>query len=126
METEFYLVKLDFRPEIAGAGSMTLQLAVNPKRGTLNGRAEGLMRLGILQGSHFSANASGNLYKTGLKSMTRVVGMEGRATVSVPPPETGCYLTTFKASFAIDDDWNGVGSFAAGANIYDCHVTRAG
>ncbi|EGV28972.1 hypothetical protein ThidrDRAFT_3411 [Thiorhodococcus drewsii AZ1] len=124
MQTDQYLVRLDFRPEDVGVSSMTLQLAVDPARGALSGRAEGTIREGKVQGPRFSADASGNVYSTGLTSATKVAGVEGQAIVCFPPPDIRFYLTSFKASFVIDDDWKGVGTFSVGKDSYDCHLSK--
>ena len=41
-DESLYLVKLQFQSGVVGGGSMEIQFAVDPKTGSLNGRANGI------------------------------------------------------------------------------------
>lgn len=125
MKTELYLVKLNFHSSVVGGGSMTLQLAVNPASDSLFGRAEGTIHEGTYHAPHFTADCTGSLHSTGIKPYTKVGGVAGQAMVCFPPPAMGCYLTAFKATFAVDSDWNGDGTLTVGNDSYKCKVSLA-
>jgi hypothetical protein len=120
-----YQVKLDFRPKagITGAGSMTLELTVDPVSSTIHGRANGTILEGTQYAPNFTAIPSGHMHSTGLGHVTKVGAVSGQAMVSAPPPGIGTYLAPFSASFAVDNDWNGTGKFSVGDYTYDSQVT---
>jgi hypothetical protein len=114
---------LSFKTKGVGGGEMTLLLAVNSVSDKLFGWAEGTIRQGTQHPPEFSADVAGSLHSTGLEPYTMVGGVEGPATVSFEPPMIGCYLTAFKATFAVDRNWNGHGTFSVGTNTYKCDVS---
>jgi hypothetical protein len=120
-----YLVKLDFRPKpgITGAGSMTLELTVDPMSGSMHGQAKGTILEGTQHAPRFTAIASGHMHSTGLGHVTKTGAVSGQAMVSAPPPAIGTYLAPFSASFAVDNDWNGTGKFSVGNDTYESQVT---
>lgn len=119
-----YLVNLEFKTETVGGGSMELQLAVNPSSEELIGRAEGNILEGTQGAPSFIADASGQIYHTGLVTDTVLGGVTGQALVSVGvAPGIGSYLADFSATFAVNKDWNGTGEFKVGSNTYKCKVT---
>ncbi|MGR0481162.1 MAG: DUF1842 domain-containing protein [Candidatus Electronema sp. V4] len=120
-----YLVKLDYRPKagIVGAGSMTLQVSVEPVSSSINGQANGTILEGTQHAPRFTAIASGHMHSTGLGHVTKVGAVSGQAMVSVAPPAIGTYLAPFSASFAVDNDWNGTGKFSVGDYTYDSQVS---
>ncbi|MCF6458359.1 DUF1842 domain-containing protein [Pseudoalteromonas sp. MMG024] len=122
-DSSLYLVKLQFKPDALGAGSMVLQLAVNPSTGTINGAAEGHILEGTQHSPSFTGSGSGHLHATGLGTSTKVAALTGNAVVSFPPPAIGSYQTNFTASLSVDDNWNGTGSFSVGDNTYACQVS---
>lgn len=126
MSTEsLYLVKLQYKTGLVGSGSMVLQLAVDPVTGSLNGRANGAIQEGTQHSPTFTSSASGHMHATGLNGVTKVAAVTGQAVVSFPPPAIGSYLAPFTASFAVDNEWNGNGSFSIGDNTYQCQVSLA-
>ncbi|MFC3030966.1 DUF1842 domain-containing protein [Pseudoalteromonas fenneropenaei] len=122
-QASLYLVKLQFNSGFVGGGSMELQLAVDPVSDTLNGRANGSIQEGTQHAPTFTSSASGHMHATGLNGVTKVGAVTGQAVVSFPPPAIGSYLAPFTASFAVDNDWSGKGSFSVGDNTYQCVVS---
>ncbi|MCF2857706.1 DUF1842 domain-containing protein [Pseudoalteromonas sp. SMS1] len=118
-----YLVKLQFKSDNVGAGSMVLQLAVNPATGTLNGGAEGHILEGTQHSPSFTARASGHLHSTGYGGVTKVGAVTGQAVVSFPPPAIGSFEAPFTASFGVDNSWEGDGTFTVGEHTYPCKVS---
>lgn len=118
-----YLVTLSYNSGVVGGGSMKLQLAVDPVSGALNGRANGSIQEGTQHSPTFSSSASGHMHATGLDGVTKVGAVSGQAVVSFPPPAIGSYQAPFSASFAVDNNWNGDGSFTVGDNTYKCKVS---
>ena len=118
-----YLVNLNFKSGVVGGGSMTLQLAVDPVTGSINGRANGSIQEGTQHSPTFTASASGHTHSTGLGDITKVGAVSGQAVVSFPPPAIGSYLAPFSASFAVKEDWSGSGKFSVGDNTYECQVS---
>ena len=121
-----YLVNLEFTCELLGGGQMTTQFAVNPQRQTIHGRAHGEFLEGTEAPLNFSADFDGEYKMTGYGGVTRVGSAEGKALVSVQPPAIGAYLADFSMDFAVDNDWNGHGSFSINGNTYQCKVTSQG
>ncbi len=119
-----YVVTLRYEPEAVGAGSMVLHLAVNAVTGAISGQGEGTILEGTQHAPHFNASGLGHLHATGLGDVTKVGALSGQASVSVPPPAIGTYLAPFSATFAVNDDWTGSGSFSVGNNTYKCKVMR--
>ena len=122
-DESLYLVKLQFQSGVVGGGSMEIQFAVDPKTGSLNGRANGSIQEGTQHSPHFTASASGHMHATGYNDVTKVGALTGQAEVSFPPPAIGSYQSPFTASFGVDNQWNGKGSFSVGDNTYQCKVT---
>lgn len=118
-----YLVKLQFKSGVVGGGSMELQLSVDPKTGALNGRANGAILEGTQHSPQFTSSASGHMHATGYNDVTKVGAVTGQAIVSFPPPAIGSYQSPFTASFAVDNQWNGKGSFSVGDNTYQGQVS---
>ena len=123
MET-IYRVPLKFEFEGTGGGSMMLTLAVNPQDGTLGAMADGTVLEGTEHPNSFVASALGKLHSTGIPPVTKVGSVIGQAMVSFQPA-VGTYLAPFLASFAVDNEWNGTGSFSVGTYTYACKVTNA-
>lgn len=119
-----YLVKLQFKTDGVGGGSMLLQLAVDPLHQTLGGSAKGRIQEGTPHSPTFTAQGSGQMHGTGLGKITRVGGVTGHGAVTFPPPAIGVYLAPFSASFAVDGDWNGTGTFSVAGSTYECKVTK--
>ena len=126
METGLYIVTLLYTPEGVGAGTMTIQLAVNTVNGTLHGQAHGIIHEGQAHQLKFTATGDGHFYHTGVPPVTMIGGVKGKAVVSCIPPPIGSYLTEFSADFAVDDNWNGTGHFTVGTDTYKCKVTKVG
>ncbi|MEJ2409162.1 MAG: DUF1842 domain-containing protein [Novosphingobium sp.] len=59
---------------------------------------------------------SGTVHHTGFATDTLLVALSGQYAVSVPPPAIGTYLAHFMAAPAVDQSWNGTGSYS-----YDRH-----
>ncbi|KPH56679.1 hypothetical protein AMS58_01145 [Pseudoalteromonas porphyrae] len=118
-----YLVKLQFKSSVVGGGSMEIQLAVDPVTGSLNGRANGSIQEGTQHSPHFTSSASGHMHATGFNGVTKVGAVTGQAVVSFPPPAIGSYQSPFTASFGVDNEYNGKGSFSVGDNTYQCEVS---
>lgn len=119
-----YLVNLNFNSGIVGGGSMTLQLAVDPVTGSINGRANGSIQEGTQHSPTFTASASGHMHSTGLGDVTKVGAVSGQAVISFPPPAIGSYLAPFTASFAVDNNWSGSGKFSVGTDTYSSQVSK--
>lgn len=64
-------------------------------------------------------NITGRVRSTGFGKYTKVVALTGSAVISFPPPAIGAYLTPFDAHFAVDNSWNGVGSWTLGNTPVD-------
>jgi len=124
-EQALYLVKLNFKTNNVGGASMTLQLAIDPMSIFINGRANGTFHQGTQHTPSFTASTSGQIHSTGFGNITKVGGVTGQAVVSFPPPAIGSYLAPFEADFAVDNEWNGTGSFSVGTDTYKCQVTKA-
>jgi len=123
-EQGLYLAKLQFTSTVVGGGSMVLELAVDAVNGALHGRANGSIQQGTQHAPEFTASAAGHLHATGLGDVTKVGAVTGEAVVSFPPPAIGSFLSKFTASFAVDNNFNGTGSFTVGENTYkDCKVS---
>lgn len=123
MAIELFLVKLDYKTNSLGAGSMMLQLAVDPEHKTLNGRADGTILEGTQHAPHFTASGTGLFHSTGFGVITKIGTVKGQAVVSFSPPAIGSYLAPFSASFEVDNGWCGKGHFSVGTNTYECQVT---
>ncbi|WP_392344097.1 DUF1842 domain-containing protein [Pseudoalteromonas prydzensis] len=122
-DESLYLVKLQFQSGVVGGGSMEIQFAVDPKTDALNGRANGHIQEGTQHSPQFTSSASGHMHATGYNDITKVGALTGQAVVSFPPPAIGSYQSPFTASFAVDNQWNGKGSFSVGENTYQCKVS---
>lgn len=120
-----YLVKLQFQSGVVGGGSMEIQFSVDAKTGALNGRANGSIQEGTQHSPQFkfTSSATGHMHATGYNDVTKVGALTGQAVVSFPPPAIGSYQSPFTASFAVDNNWNGKGSFSVGDNTYSCKVS---
>lgn len=119
---ELYLVTLEFTNELLGGGQMTTQFAVNTQRRSIHGRAHGDFPGGTESPLNFGADFDGEYKMTGFGGVTRVGSAEGKAIVAVQPPKIGAYLSDFSMDFAVDDNWNGHGSFTIDGNTYKCEV----
>ncbi|MEM9217830.1 MAG: DUF1842 domain-containing protein [Cyanobacteria bacterium P01_F01_bin.150] len=120
-----YLVSLKYTGEGLGSGSMTLQLAVDPSHNTLSGQADGTMLEGTQGPPKFKASVSGLMHSTGYDEITKIGSVNGQAiVVSAQPPLKGSYLAPFSASFAINNDWSGTGTFSVGSQTYECKVEK--
>ena len=98
-----------------GAPIMHFSLVVVPGANSVSGSVE------ITQGSVHGQpiivrNVKGTIRATGFGKVTKVVALEGQYTQSVPPPAIGTYLAQFSAHMAIDDNWDGQGSFSYGGH----------
>ncbi|MDI9339301.1 MAG: DUF1842 domain-containing protein [Sediminibacterium sp.] len=99
-----------------GAPIMHFSLVVVPSQNSVNGTVHITQVIAPPYGDIVIRNVKGTIRSTGYGKVTQVVYLEGEYVVSVPPPAIGSYLAHFSASMAIDDNWNGMGSFSYGGN----------
>jgi hypothetical protein len=119
-----YTVTLSFRPKLVGAGSLTLALAVNAVTGAANGRAVGTTLEGTADPQPFEASVVGVIHAAGLGTIVKLGSVHGDAVVSLTPPAIGTFLVPVTASFAVDANWEGTGTFTYGSSSYDCDVSQ--
>ena len=118
------VVNLEFKSHGVGGGSLYLQVAIDPIHKMINGQGDGRLLLGTRYSPCFTVTGHGDIYWKGFGKVTIEGCLSGQATVSCPPPEFGCYLSFFRASFVVDDEWKGTGLFTVGSQTYDCEVTE--
>ncbi len=122
-DTGLYLVKLQFKTNTVGAGSMVFQCTVNATNGALNGVATGNILEGTADSPSFTAKASGHLHGAGYGPITKLGAVSGEAAVTYLPTTPLTIEKPFTASFAVDDQWHGTGRFSVGDYHYDCDVS---
>jgi len=64
------------------------------------------------------------MHSTGLAGITKVGAVSGQVSASQPPAQF-IISEPFTATFAVDNDLNGTGSFTVGDNTYKCKVSPA-
>ena len=125
----YYLVKVDVKPgngqPMPGAPILHLTLGVNAPTGQVNGSAEITQALPPPYGSISIPQVTGQVLHTGFGTDTLLVHVTGEYVVSVPPPAIGSYLAKFSAALAVDQGWDGKGTFSYGTHtLTDCAVTK--
>jgi hypothetical protein len=104
---------------VPGAPIMHFSLVVVPSQNCVNGTVHITQAIAPPNNDIVVKNVKGTIRKTGFGSITQVVALEGQYLVSFPPPVIGCYLAAFSASMAIDNNWDGSGSFSYGNHDVD-------
>lgn len=116
-QTGLYRVTLNVSPgQMPGAPTLNLDLTVFAPNGTVNGVATITQALPPPYG-HLSFPVSGSIYHTGFGQDTQLVHLTGQYVVSVPPPAIGSYLAHFSAALAVDQSWDGKGSYEYGGRV---------
>lgn len=64
-------------------------------------------------------NVTGHVQGTGFGDFTRLIALQGEASVPFPPPAIGSLMEPFRALFAVDTAWNGVGGWTLGSQAVD-------
>lgn len=105
--------------EVPGAPVMHFSLVVVPSQNSVNGTVHITQSIAPPNSDIVIRNVHGSIRATGYGKVTKIVYLEGEYVVSVPPPAIGSYLAHFSASMAIDDNWNGTGSFSYGIHDVD-------
>jgi hypothetical protein len=101
---------------VPGAPIVHFSLVVSTVFNTVSGMIE------IIQATDskpIQVLVKGSLRYTGYGSVTKIVNLSGKYTVSVTPPAIGTYLQNFTAYLDIDNNWNGQGGFSMGDNHID-------
>ncbi|WP_448663659.1 DUF1842 domain-containing protein [Sphingomonas sp. CJ20] len=122
----YYMVKLLVEQQgPVGAPALHLNLGVDAVTGKVTGIGEITQSLPPPYGEITIPQVSGEIFHTGLGKDTQLVHLTGQYVVSVPPPAIGSYLAQFSAALAVDNSWNGSGSFQYGGHtVSGCKVTN--
>lgn len=108
-----------------GAPILRFSLVVNAASGKVNGQVQLTQALPPPYGQ-VEMSVSGQIHGAGFGPITQLVALEGETVVSVPPPAIGSYLAQFKATFAINGDWQGRGGWTfANQTVSDVPVHTA-
>lgn len=121
----YYIVKLRVAPgdqPIFGAPTLELNLGVDAPTGRVNGTAEITQALPPPYGQISIPQVTGQILHTGFGIDTLLVHVTGQYVVSVPPPAIGSYLAQFSAALAVDQSWNGKGTFTYGGHTVTDYV----
>lgn len=122
----YYHVKLRVAQQgPVGAPVLHLNLGVDAPTGRIVGAAEIDQSLPPPYGKVLIPQVTGEIFHTGFGKDTRLVHLTGQYVVSLPPPAIGSYLAQFSTALAVDEDWNGKGSFNYGNHhVSGCQVTK--
>jgi hypothetical protein len=97
-----------------GAPILHFSLLVNAVTGAITGHARQTQAVAPPSGDIPIAIKSGQLHRTTTGPAQLLVSLSGDGLVSFPPPAIGSYLAPFSASFALHDNWDGVGGWTLG------------
>ncbi|GAB5348780.1 DUF1842 domain-containing protein [Alteriqipengyuania sp. 357] len=124
-EVGYYIVDVEVAPEGGmqpGAPNLTLKLGVNASNGEVNGQAT--LTQSVRGGDH-EFPVSGVIHHTGFGEDKLLVALTGHYVQSVPPPAIGAWLAQASIALAVDDSWNGTGSYTFGhSRMSRCKVTN--
>lgn len=99
---------------MAGAPVLHFSLLVVAATGKVSGHAVITQAIAPPYGEKPISNITGQVRATGLGPVTKVVSLTGTYYDALPPPAIGTIAVPFEASFAVNNDWNGRGSFSCG------------
>jgi hypothetical protein len=106
-----------------GAPLLHFHLVVNAVTGAITGQAVQTQAIAPPGDRIAISNITGVVHHTGLGPYNLAVSLEGSAVISFPPPAIGSYLAPFRAHFALDEKWNGIGGWTLGTmNVNDVTV----
>jgi hypothetical protein len=98
-----------------GAPILDFSLLVVVPSGLVSGHVDIRQALPPPHG-HISLPVTGHIHSLGLPPAHNVVVLTGTYLVSFPPPAIGSILEHFNATFSVNSDWNGHGSFTYGGH----------
>ena len=104
---------------VPGAPLLHFYLTVNSETGAVTGHAKQTQAIPPPNNVIPIDNIKGRLRNLGLGSYIKVVYLEGRAIVSLPPPAIGELVLPFEAIFVFNNDWKGKGSWSIGNKHVD-------
>ena len=123
-DSEFQLIVLNFNSQVDGVGDAQLKLVFDSKNARLAGQAQGKFTLGIESAFVFNGHVSGHMHSTGFGHVTKVGALSGQVGVD-QPPTIAIQSEQFTASFAVDDNFNGTGTFSVGNHSFECKISRS-
>lgn len=105
--------------ELPGAPSLVFKLVVVPASQRVTGAAEILQALAPPFGQILIPNVQGHIWNVKTGSATHLVMLEGTYAEPTTEKATSTVLEQFRASLAVDNNWNGRGSFSYGSHRVD-------
>lgn len=108
-----------------GAPLLQLSLLVNASTGSVTGQAEVTQAVKAPGDKVRISELTGRVQASGFGEYTKLVALQGTATIALPPPAIGSYQTPFSAHFAINDAWTGKGGWTLGHQTVDNVPIRA-
>lgn len=123
---DLYIVKVRVTTGAPGAPVLILNLAVHGATGEIpNGKADITQVTAPPFNEIHVSPVHGVVHHTGLGVDTRLVAVSGQYVQTANPPLIGAYLANFSAALAVDEGWNGKGSFSyGGVTITNAAVTK--
>jgi len=101
-------------PQMPGAPTLHFSLLVVSATGKVSGHAMITQAIAPPQGQKYINDITGQVRATGLGPITKVVSLKGTYYDILPPPAIGTIAVPFEASFAVNNEWVGRGSFSCG------------
>jgi len=101
-------------------------LLVNDASGQISGQAQ-IQEQGVVGPNSETniGNVTGHIQALDFGSITKLVALKGEAVVTLPPPVVLSIVQPFQAHFAIDDAWEGIGSWTLGSQTVSNVPVRA-
>jgi len=106
-------------PQMAGAPMLHFSLLVVSATGKVSGHAMITQAVAPPYGERNINDITGQVRATGLGPITKIVNLQGTYFDPLPPPAIGIIEIPFEASFAVDNEWNGKGSFSCGTTTVE-------
>jgi hypothetical protein len=98
-----------------GAKTLHLELLVNAVTGTVTGEGKETQAVTPPGGNIPIGNITGVIHGAGFGGVTKLIGLKGKAYITLAPPAIGTITMPFSASFGVDNNWNGKGGWVIGS-----------
>ena len=99
---------------MAGAPLLHFSLLVVSATGKISGHAMISQAIAPPYSERYINNVTGQVRAAGLGPVTKLVSLKGTYLDVLPPPAIGTIEVPFEASFAVNNEWTGRGSFSCG------------